>query len=329
MKKKEHIHLPSVRLLRPNLILCGGSKVFDERRGEVVYKNAKFFVNAATSYKRCAKLICQFVKGAAIQTNSLTYSYDSAQLTVHEHEFYEEIHRSTVADVIDQVTEKRELIDTNSPWVALPCPDRSKFQAGCEFKAELEADIKYGHEIGRTLLQKKAHGMEDGKELVLRFGLTEINFQDHVSIRKKSSETTRQQIDRVLQISNKIIPATKSLLETVGRAAGDDNGVHDHDVDYDDDNCDDGASNKHNTTTGHSKEFNLAKIKLKQPQLKKVQIKKEKEDAKLDKAEKLATFYNEFPQFAPRSKMSLNIHGPEAEVINLPHIDPIMKVSSI
>jgi hypothetical protein len=50
MKKKELTNLPSIRFVKPNLIVCNGTRAFDEKRGEYIYINAKFFVKAASSY---------------------------------------------------------------------------------------------------------------------------------------------------------------------------------------------------------------------------------------------------------------------------------------
>ena len=170
MKKKQLTNLPNIRFVMPNLILCNGTKEFDEKRNEFIYKNAKFFVNAACSYKKCAKIMLQFIKSASIQVNASTYSYDSAHLTANEYQFYMNIHNLSVTEFIDEVMSRRVTVDCEEPWAALQCPDRSQFQPDHDFKERMETETFLGHKIGTTLVQKKGHGAKDAIELVTRPG---------------------------------------------------------------------------------------------------------------------------------------------------------------
>lgn len=170
MKKKELTNLPSIRFVKPNLIVCNGTRAFDEKRGEYIYINAKFFVKAASSYKKCAKIMLQYVKAASIQVNASTYSYDSAHLTANEYHYYVNIHSLSIADFIDEMMARRITIDCEEPWEALQCPDRSQFQHDHSFKELMEKETALGHKLGTTLLQKKGHGAKDAIELVTRPG---------------------------------------------------------------------------------------------------------------------------------------------------------------
>jgi hypothetical protein len=69
-----------------------------------------------------------------------------------------------------------------------------------------------GHTLGKLLLQKKAHGKNDGEELLIRTGLDHISFEAKVATAKRNKESTQARAARIVAAASEIVEATNQAV---------------------------------------------------------------------------------------------------------------------
>jgi hypothetical protein len=69
-----------------------------------------------------------------------------------------------------------------------------------------------GHMMGSGLLTKRGHGMQDGEEIIPRFGLNQVNIPKKFQVNQKRHESNADRAVRLTKAMSSIVANSKDLL---------------------------------------------------------------------------------------------------------------------